>query len=127
MSGQYIQENINNVVTFVTTATGSLNTYRACIHSAKTTATDFTAKFDNVAVRPNTNIGTVAQATYFGGMSNAGANSCAYSESTSSGTSNFIDLGTGSSCAAWTVDATGTANGITAQGTNDHRLNVAVS
>lgn len=70
----------------------------------------------------NRNIGTVAQATYFGGMTNAGASTCLYSESTSSGLSNFIALGTGSSCAAWTVDSTGSANGISAQGTNDHRM-----
>lgn len=83
------------------------------------------ATLDYGYLGPNRNIGTVAQATYFGGMSNAGASSCNYGESSSSGLSNFVSLSTGSSCAAWTVDSAGTANGITAQGTNDHRLNVA--
>lgn len=68
------------------------------------------------------NIGTVQPATYNGGMTNAGNSSCAYLENTSTGTSDFDPLGTGSSCAAWVVNATGIANGLSAVGTNDHRL-----
>ena len=96
-----------------------------CIRIKSTSSGAVGIYVDDAYLGPNRNIGTVAQATYFGGMENAGAASCAYAESTSSSISNYVDLGTGTSCAAWTVDAVGTANGITAQGTNNHRLNVA--
>lgn len=62
------------------------------------------------------NIGTVAQASFFGGMEQAGAGSCIYSENTSTGTSDFKDLGSSSGCNAWT-----TSGSVTATGTNDHR------
>ena len=62
------------------------------------------------------NIGTVAQASFFGGMEQAGAGSCVYSENTSTGLSDFKDLGSGSGCNAWTVSGS-----VTATGTNDHR------
>lgn len=67
------------------------------------------------------NISSVSQATFVGGMENAGAASCIYSQNSSSGISNFVDLGTGTSCAAWTVVSNGPGT-ISAQGTNDHRL-----
>jgi hypothetical protein len=54
-------------------------------------------------------------------MENAGASSCSYTETTSTGSSDFVDLGTGTSCAAWTVVSNGPGT-ISAQGTNDHRL-----
>ena len=71
-----------------------------------------------------TSIGQFAAPTlYMGGMENAGASSCTYSENTSSGFSNPVALGTGTSCAAWTVANNASQYGtISAQGTNDHRL-----
>ena len=62
------------------------------------------------------NIGTVAQASFFGGMEQAGATGCSYSETTSTGLTDFDALGTGSGCNAWTVSGS-----VTATGTNDHR------
>lgn len=64
-----------------------------------------------------TNIGSVAQSYFFGGMDQAGASGCVYSENTSSGLNNFVDLGTGTGCNAWT-----TTGSVSAVGTNDHRL-----
>lgn len=62
------------------------------------------------------NLSQVSQASFVGGMEQAGASGCIYSESTSSGPNNWVDLGTASGCNAWT-----TSLGVTAQGTNDHR------
>lgn len=67
------------------------------------------------------NIGTVAQARFFGGMEQAGASGCNYLENTSTSTTDFKDLGTGTGCSVWTIDSGGTGN-ISAFGTNDHRL-----
>lgn len=67
------------------------------------------------------NVSSVSQATFVGGMENAGASTCTYLENTSTATSDFVDLSTGTSCAAWTVTSNGPGT-ISAQGTNDHRL-----
>jgi hypothetical protein len=67
------------------------------------------------------NVSNVSQATFVGGMENAGASTCSYSEGTSTGMTDFDDLGTSASCAAWTVTSNGPGT-ISAQGTNDHRL-----
>lgn len=67
------------------------------------------------------NVSSVSQATFVGGMEQVGAASCSYSESTSTGLSDFDDIGTGSGCNAWTVVSNGPGT-ISAQGTNDHRL-----
>lgn len=68
------------------------------------------------------NVSSVSQATFVGGMENAGSGAtCNYSQNTSSGISDFDDLGAGTSCAAWTVVSNGPGT-ISAQGTNDHRL-----
>jgi len=60
---------------------------------------------------------TVSQASYYGGAQLVGATGCIFSENTSSGATNFIDLGTGSGCNTWSV-----SGNITAQATNDHRV-----
>jgi hypothetical protein len=68
------------------------------------------------------NIGTVAQATFVGGMEQVGAGAgCVYSENTSTGPTDFVSLGTGTGCNAWTVTSNGPGV-ISAVGTNDHRL-----
>jgi hypothetical protein len=67
-----------------------------------------------------TNIGSVSQAIFYAGMSQVGAAGCTYSENSSSGFSNFIDLGTGAGCNAWT-----TSGVATAVGTNDHRITLS--
>jgi len=67
------------------------------------------------------NVSSVSQATFVGGMENAGASTCSFSESTSSGMGTYVDLGTSASCAAWTVVSNGPGT-ISAQATNDHRL-----
>jgi hypothetical protein len=67
------------------------------------------------------NIGTVAQATFVGGMEQAAASGCEYSENTSTGLTNFVSLGTGTGCNAWTVTSNGPGV-ISAIGNNDHRL-----
>lgn len=73
-------------------------------------------KVDDVYAGMPLNIGTVAQASFFGGMEQAGATGCSYSETTSTGLTDFDALGTGSGCNAWT-----TSGSVTATGTNDHR------
>lgn len=75
---------------------------------------------DDCYLGPATNIGTVAQATFYGGMTQVGAAGCSYSENTSSGFSNFVSLGTGSGCNAWTTS--GVASAV---GTNDHRVTLS--
>lgn len=67
------------------------------------------------------NISNVSQATFVGGLENAGASTCEYAENTSTAISDFVDLGAGSGCAAWTATSNGPGT-ISAQGTNDHRL-----
>lgn len=64
-----------------------------------------------------TKIGTVQQAVGFGSASVVGASGCIFSENSSSGSTNFVSLGTGSGCNTWTVDGS-----VTAQATNDHRI-----
>lgn len=81
-----------------------------------TSASAAAFKIDDVYAGQPINIGTVAQASFFGGMEQAGAGSCIYGENTSTGLSDFKDLGTGSGCNAWTVSGS-----VTATGTNDHR------
>lgn len=64
-----------------------------------------------------------APTLYIGGLENAGASTCVYFENTSSGITNYVDLGTSSGCAAWTATNNTTQFGtISAQATNDHRL-----
>lgn len=63
----------------------------------------------------------VAQATFFGGMDQAGASGCNYTENTSTSETDFKDLGTGTGCSAWTINTGGTGT-VAAVGTNDHRL-----
>jgi hypothetical protein len=67
------------------------------------------------------NMSNVSQASFVGGMENAGASTCTYSQNSSTSISNFVDLGTSASCAAWTVVSNGPGT-ISAQATNDHRL-----
>ena len=81
-----------------------------------TSASAASFKIDDVYAGQPVNIGTVAQASFFGGMEQAGAGSCEYAENTSTGLSDFKDLGSSSGCNAWT-----TSGSVTATGTNDHR------
>jgi hypothetical protein len=61
-------------------------------------------------------LGSVSQATLYGTMKQAGAASCNFVQSTSSGINNWVDLGTAGSCASsWT--ATG---GVTAPAATSH-------
>ena len=91
-------------------------TYAPKLVIESTAASAGTIKLDSIIGSKNANIGTVAQASFFGGMEQAGAGSCIYSENTSTGLSDFKDLGSGSGCNAWTVSGS-----VTATGTNDHR------
>jgi len=56
-------------------------------------------------------------ASFFGGAEQFGAGSCTYAESTSSGGTNFVALGTGSGCLAWSVTGR-----VVSTATNDHRI-----
>lgn len=75
---------------------------------------------DDTKVEPSTRVGTVQQATFWGGMEQPG-NTCDHLESTSSGLTNFVDLTTSGTCSPWTVTPGGTGT-VAAVGTNDHRL-----
>jgi hypothetical protein len=90
----------------------------------RTTASAPQLNVDQLYYGVVTRIGQFSAPTlYMGGMENAGASSCAYIENSSTGLSNFVALGTGTSCAAWTVENAASRYGtISAQGTNDHRL-----
>lgn len=84
-----------------------------------TGSTTGTVVIDNAYVGYPRNIGTVAQATYWGGARLAGAagGTCSFTENTSTGNNDFKDLGTGSGCNAWT-----SSGNITTVATNDHRI-----
>lgn len=68
---------------------------------------------------PTRRLGKVQDSAYlFGSAEQLGNSSgCQYGETTSSGLTNWVDLGTGTSCNAWTVTGK-----ITTVGTNDHRI-----
>lgn len=74
---------------------------------------------DNAFVGVNKSTTNVSQARFFGGaeQTGGGSASCFFTEGTSSGETNFVSLNTGSGCNAWTVEG-----GVTAVGTNDHRI-----
>jgi hypothetical protein len=76
-----------------------------------------TMRVDSVVYSRETNVGTVAQATFYAGMEQPGATGCGYTQTTSSGTTNYVDLGTGTGCSAWVTEGAATA-----VGTNDHRM-----
>lgn len=63
---------------------------------------------------------SVAQAYFFGGQEQVGASTCGYSQNTSSGLSNYVDLGAGSGCSAWT-----TSGKVTSVGTNSHQFSIS--
>ncbi len=63
------------------------------------------------------NVQQISQAAIVGYATMTGASGCTFEENTSSGVTNWVDLGVGSSCGAWT-----TSGGLTAVGTNDHRM-----
>lgn len=97
---------------------GTLSTteqVRVIIHIARTATGAVTLQVDDIALNPYL-LGAVGQASVYATARQLGASGCAYSESTSSGLTNYIDLGTGSGCNAWT-----TTGPITPVGTNDHR------
>lgn len=67
-----------------------------------TAGTGQTVKYFAYAGR-SLNIGTVAQATFWGGASQPGATNCNFSENTSTAENNYVDLANAASCAsAWT-------------------------
>jgi hypothetical protein len=76
-------------------------------------------KVKKVVVGESLNIGTTAQATYWGGINLAanGANTCSFTGPTSSGNNDFQTLNVGTGCAAWTVKSPGN---VTAVATNNH-------
>lgn len=63
------------------------------------------------------NIFQLSQTYDFGSARQLGASGCIYSENTSTGLNNWVALGTGTGCNAWTT--TGRINVV---GTNDHRI-----
>jgi hypothetical protein len=69
---------------------------------------------NNVAVN-------VAQATFFGGISQNGASGCNYFETTSTGPTNFVTLADGTGCNAWSVKSGGTGT-VAAVGTNSQGI-----
>lgn len=75
---------------------------------------------DDIYIGENFKVGTVAQAEYVGGIEQAGASGCAYSQNTSSGLTNYITLGSGTGCNAWTAEGA-----VTATGTNSHSAVIA--
>lgn len=103
---------------FIFSTTGT-----ACVVLTSVAADEPLIAIDNgfMGLASDYNVSSVSQATFVGGMENAGASTCTYSENTSTGLSDFDDLGTGTSCAAWTVVSNGPGT-ISAQATNDHRL-----
>ena len=77
--------------------------------------------FDEVHVIDYPNPTSVPQgSSLIGYMTQTGAAGCTYNETTSSGLTNFVALGTGSGCNAWSAFGL-----VTATGTNDHRPVVA--
>ncbi len=78
-------------------------------------------RVDNAFIGSDRNTLNISQATFVGGLENAGAASCQYAQATSTSISNYVDLGTGTGCAAWTAESYGPGV-ISAFGTNDHRL-----
>lgn len=70
---------------------------------------------DDIYIGENFRVGTVAQAEFVGGMEQTAAAGCNYGQNTSSGLSNYVALGSGSGCNAWS-----TTGSISATGTNSH-------
>jgi hypothetical protein len=87
----------------------------------RTTASASQLTVDELYFGVARNIGTVAQATFVGGMEQEGATGCLYSQNTSTSYSDFVSLGTSTGCNAWTVTSNGPGV-ISAIGNNDHRL-----
>lgn len=87
-------------VRFAYTSTGTGAVFRAGKLTYK--------KYDDISVPDG--------ASFFGGMEQVGAAGCNYTENTSSSATNFVDLGAGTGCSAWTVTGK-----VLATGTNDHR------
>jgi hypothetical protein len=71
----------------------------------------------NVYAGLATNLSNLSQASLYAGAEQAGASGCTYSQNTSSGLTNFVDLGTGTGCNAWT-----TAGAASVVGNNSHQL-----
>ena len=60
------------------------------------------------------NLTNISQASFVGGIEQAGASNCSFTESSSSGINNFVALGSAGSCAsAWTTTGSITAVGAT--------------
>lgn len=95
---------------------GSLND---CVKVKTTTSTTGNVTADAGYLGLARNLGTVSQASYFGGMEQVGiaGGTCAYSENASTGLNNFVDLGSGSGCNSWT-----TSGSVSAAGTNSHSI-----
>lgn len=87
----------------------------------ESTANAASIRVDKVYLGSGKNTVQISQANFVGGMENPGAATCSYNETTSTANSDFVDLGVGTSCAAWTVENNGPGV-ISAVGTNDHRL-----
>lgn len=65
-------------------------------------------------------ITNVSQASLFGTAYQAGATGCSYDESSSTALNNFVTLGSGSGCNAWT-----TTGSVGVTGTNSHSITIA--
>lgn len=78
-------------------------------------------KIDNCRMGMLTNTLAVPQASFYGGMSQSGATNCTFSESTSSGLTNWIDLGLAASCASPWVTS-GPPGNVTAVGPTSHQM-----
>lgn len=87
----------------------------------RTTASAPQLDVDDIYFGLARNIGSVAQATFVGGITTNGGASCEFSQNTSSGITNFVSLRTATTCAAWGVTSNGPGT-LSAVATNDHRL-----
>ena len=110
-----------NVMQLIVATATAVGGQTVAVYSKTTGSTTGTVIYDAAYGGWNQNIGTVQQAYFYGGMEQAGASGCTYSQNTSSGLNNFIDLGAGTGCSAWT-----TAGNVTAVGTNDHRFTLPI-
>lgn len=88
---------------------------KLCVLSVASNETNIA--LDGAYLGPATNIGTVAQARITGSAIQVGASGCVYTENTSSGLTDFVDLGNGSGCNAWSVKGN-----LASVGSNSHQM-----